>query len=125
MKINKLKTVDKIMQSNFPVGLLERLVALDERIIELEKASTDDNPSEDEQVVIVQDVLQYAGAVVAEFREVWAVYEVSEEDVQEMDLLTPTEAIAKMESDAKKSESGKVEVDGEEENDEAVSNKDD
>ena len=62
------------MEGSFPIALLEALVRLDEQIMKLEEASVDE-PDEDKQVLLVQDILQRAGNVVAEFRNVWAVYD--------------------------------------------------
>ena len=66
------------MDVNFPIRLLDALVRLDEHVILLEKASSE-NPDENEQSVIVRDMMQQAGVVNAEFRAVWAVYDEPEE----------------------------------------------
>ena len=88
------------MEGSFPIGLLEALVGLDDQIIKLEKASVDE-PDEAKQVLLVQDILQGAGDVIAQFRDVWAVYEGMEaepSEQMELDLPTIEDADKKIES---------------------------
>ena len=79
MILDRNKTVDKILNSDFPTDLLNALTALDNALATLEKSNPDNDEKAEIDPVLVQELL--GGAVVAAmaFRNSWAVYKDEEE----------------------------------------------
>lgn len=79
-KIDKDKTVERILGSPFPVDLLTALSSLDAAMRDLEMDAERAGGDGDVAPDIFQKMVEYAVITTSEFRNVWAVYAEEEKE---------------------------------------------
>ena len=92
MTLNKDKTVENILKSEFPADLLLCLVRMDETVRDVEKSHAALAKNEPVPAALVENMLAAAVDTVNQFRDSWAVFD-DEEKTEEKEEEVESETV--------------------------------